>query len=109
MQQVLRNRDYRVAWMCALPVERSAAGAVLDVSHGEPREVHPKDQNSYQLGSIGKHNIVIACLPSGSYGTVNAAVVATQIVFSFPSIRFGLMVGIGGGIPNASHDIRLGD
>ncbi|KAK1249005.1 hypothetical protein MKX08_007225, partial [Trichoderma sp. CBMAI-0020] len=28
---------------------------------------------------------------------------------SFPSIKFGLMVGIGGGIPSPTHDIRLGD
>jgi nucleoside phosphorylase len=28
---------------------------------------------------------------------------------SFPNVRFGLMVGIGGGAPSARHDIRLGD
>ena len=28
---------------------------------------------------------------------------------SFESIRFGLMVGIGGGIPSEKHDIRLGN
>ncbi|KAM5342906.1 hypothetical protein ACJ41O_013872 [Fusarium nematophilum] len=28
---------------------------------------------------------------------------------SFPNIRIGLMVGIGGGAPSAKHDIRLGD
>jgi nucleoside phosphorylase len=28
---------------------------------------------------------------------------------SFPSIKFGLMVGIRGGIPSADNDIRLGD
>jgi len=28
---------------------------------------------------------------------------------SFPAIRFGLMVGIGGGAPSAQHYIRLGD
>jgi nucleoside phosphorylase len=28
---------------------------------------------------------------------------------SFPSIRFGLMVGIGGGVPSYKSDIRLGD
>ncbi|KAL5040787.1 hypothetical protein BDW71DRAFT_212785 [Aspergillus fruticulosus] len=30
------------------------------------------------------------------------------MVHSFPNIRFGLMVGIGGGVPT-KHDIRLGD
>lgn len=28
---------------------------------------------------------------------------------SFPNVRIGLMVGIGGGVPSARHDIRLGD
>jgi nucleoside phosphorylase len=31
------------------------------------------------------------------------------MLHSFPNVRFGLMVGIGGGAPNAKHDIRLGD
>ncbi|KAI9038750.1 5'-methylthioadenosine/S-adenosylhomocysteine nucleosidase family protein [Aspergillus affinis] len=52
---------------------------------------------------------VVACLPSGIYGTISAAVVAKQILFTFRSIRFGLMVGIGGGVPSPSTDIRLGD
>jgi nucleoside phosphorylase len=28
---------------------------------------------------------------------------------AFPSIRFGLIVGIGGGMPSEEADIRLGD
>lgn len=28
---------------------------------------------------------------------------------SFPNVRIGLMVGIGGGAPSRRHDIRLGD
>jgi nucleoside phosphorylase len=35
--------------------------------------------------------------------------VATDMLRSFTSIRFGLMVGIGGGAPSPKHDIRLGD
>jgi nucleoside phosphorylase len=31
------------------------------------------------------------------------------MVRSFPNIRIGLMVGIGGGAPSKQHDIRLGD
>jgi hypothetical protein len=33
------------------------------------------DQNVYNLGEITGRNIGIACLPSGVYGTVSAAVV----------------------------------
>ncbi|KAF3941011.1 hypothetical protein ABW19_dt0200559 [Dactylella cylindrospora] len=105
----LPNREYTIAWISALPVEKTAAEVVLDVLHDGPQEVHPDDHNAYQLGSIGNHNIVIACLPKGRYGTVNAAVTGTRIKLSFPSIRAYLMVGIGGGIPSAANDIRLGD
>jgi len=41
-------------------------------------------------------------------GTNSAADIAIQMKSSYPSIRFGLMVGIGGGVPGKA-DIRLGD
>ncbi|KAK6508659.1 hypothetical protein TWF506_010739 [Arthrobotrys conoides] len=82
---------------------------MLDAEHDGPSEVSPGDDNSYQLGSIGKHNVVIAILPLGSYGTTSATVVATQMKSTFRSLKVYLMVGIGGGIPKPSHDIRLGD
>ena len=62
-------------------------------------EIHSNDQNTYILGKIRAHNIVIACLPSGVYGTTSAATVAIQMQSTFKLIRFGLMVGIGGGVP----------
>ncbi|KAJ6003697.1 hypothetical protein N7522_006389 [Penicillium canescens] len=104
----LSHGDYTVGWICALPLEMAAAKLMLDAIHPSlPRP--PTDQNTYILGNIGEHNIVIACLPSGAYGTVSAATVAIQLLSSFHSIRFGLMVGIGGGVPSNNADIRLGD
>jgi nucleoside phosphorylase len=86
----------------------AAAKAMLDEIHKDlPKKAN--DHNAYTLGSINGHNIVIACLPSGVYGTNSAAVVATQMLSSFQSIRIGLMVGIGGGVPKEGSDIRLGD
>lgn len=35
--------------------------------------------------------------------------VARDMLRSFPNVRIGLMVGIGGGAPSPRHDIRLGD
>lgn len=32
-----------------------------------------------------------------------------QLLSTFNSIRFGLLVGIGGGVPSSDIDIRLGD
>lgn len=67
------------------------------------------DHNVYTLGSVSGHHVVIACLPSGVYGTTSAAIVLDQMLPTFPSLRFGLMVGIGGGVPSRKTDIRLGD
>jgi nucleoside phosphorylase len=67
------------------------------------------DTNIYTLGRIGEHNVVLACLPAGQTGTNSAATVAMQMKLTFRAIRFGLMVGTGGGVPSAETDIRLGD
>jgi nucleoside phosphorylase len=81
---------------------------MLDEEHQDLPHL-PNDSNLYTLGRIGEHNVVIACLPAGQIGNNAAAVVSTQMQSSFIRIRFGLMVGIGGGVPSAERDIRLGD
>ncbi|PYI22891.1 purine and uridine phosphorylase [Aspergillus violaceofuscus CBS 115571] len=102
-----RHHDYTIAWISALPLEMAAAVAMLDERHPDlPTDL--SDNNSYIFGSIYGHNIVIVCLPAGVYGTTSAAVIASQVQFTFKSIRFGLMVGIGGAVPS-QDDIRLGD
>ena len=103
----LLPEKYTVGWICAIPTEIEAAMAMLDTTHG-PLVSQPKyDGNNYTLGSIGGHNVVMACLPR--YGTNDAAVAGISMQRTFPNLRFGLMVGIGGGIPSADNDIRLGD
>ncbi|PTB49729.1 hypothetical protein M431DRAFT_96429 [Trichoderma harzianum CBS 226.95] len=99
------HADYTVGWVCALPQEQTAAIAMLDEVH-ESLSKPPTDTNAYTLGSIGQHNIVIACLPKGNAGQNSAATVATQMVQTFLSVKIGLLVGIGGGIPSK---VRLGD
>jgi nucleoside phosphorylase len=106
-EPALANSEYKVGWICAQPLEMTAARAMLDVLHEQPQEQDSCDHNSYCLGRIQKHNIVIACL--ADYGTSSASEVAHQMLFTFKEIRFGLMVGIGGGVPSPEHDIRLGD
>jgi nucleoside phosphorylase len=104
----MAHEDYTVAWVCALAFEAATARAMLKKTH--PKLPQPTgDNNAYTLGEIAGHNIIIAYLPSGVYGTTSAATVAAQMRSTFPFIRFGLMVGIGGGIPNTRNDIRLGD
>ncbi|KAK2923678.1 Ankyrin repeat [Fusarium oxysporum f. sp. vasinfectum] len=85
----------------------AAARAMLDEEHVVcPRQAN--DTNSYVVGSIKNHNVVIACLPIDQYGTNNAASVLSNMRRTFPNIEIGLMVGIGGGVP-LKADIRLGD
>lgn len=107
----LKPDEYTVGWICAIKVEYVAAQEFLDEEHEgpEPEDVSPQDNNNYTLGSIGKHNLVIATLPLGEYGIASAATVARDMMHSFPNVRIGLMVGIGGGAPSEHHDIRLGD
>jgi nucleoside phosphorylase len=102
-------KDYTVGWICAISTEYVAAQAFLDERHDRPEYVSPNDNNDYTLGRVGKHNVVIAVLPDGEYGTSSAASVARDMLHSFPNTRIGLMVGIGGGAPSEKHDIRLGD
>ncbi|KAF9886478.1 hypothetical protein FE257_011385 [Aspergillus nanangensis] len=102
------RHDYRIGWICALPLELAAAQAMLDKIH-PPLTNRPEDRNTYVFGSIGLHNIVIACLPAGVYGTTAATATMVQMRSSYQSIEFCLMVGIGGGAPSPQADIRLGD
>ncbi|PVH90846.1 hypothetical protein DM02DRAFT_473518, partial [Periconia macrospinosa] len=95
---------YTVGWICALPIELAAAQAMLDEEHAKPPHNH-LDPNHYTLGRIGQHHVVLTCLPAGQMGTSPAAVTATRMMNSFPSIRFGLMVGVGGGVPSAETDV----
>ncbi|KAK6348244.1 hypothetical protein TWF718_006053 [Orbilia javanica] len=102
---------YTIGWICALPLERTAAISMLDEEHRRPRDFEQSrsDTNSYAWGNIGAHNVVIASLPVGEYGLASAAGAAISLLLSFPEVRFGLMVGIGAGIPGRSADVRLGD
>ncbi|KPA37280.1 hypothetical protein FLAG1_09906, partial [Fusarium langsethiae] len=102
-------QKYTVGWICAIAAEYLAAQLFLDEEHEGPEFVSANDSNNYTLGKIGKHNVVVAVLPHGEYGVSSATGVAKDMLNSFPNVRFGLMVGIGGGAPTPEHDIRLGD
>jgi nucleoside phosphorylase len=103
----LQYDDYTVGWISALPLEMTAAQAMLDQRH-EPLSQHPQDSNCYEFGSINGHNVVIACLPKAQYGNNNAAIVANNMNRTFPQLQHRVLVGIAGGAPGAV-DVRLGD
>jgi nucleoside phosphorylase len=101
--------EYSVGWICAQQAKFVAARAMLDIKHGQPASRGTADNNAYFLGSIGAHNVVIACLPSGAAGATSAATVAADMQRTFRHIRCGLLVGDGSGAPSVVDDIRLGD
>ncbi|KAJ5392673.1 ankyrin repeat protein [Penicillium cosmopolitanum] len=102
---LLTHNDYNVGWIYALSKEQTAATAMLDWRHADLPNP-PNNPNTYTLGSVGKHDVVIVCLPKGQIGNNSAATVATSMISTFPSVKFGMMVGIGGGVP---PKVRLGD
>jgi len=108
MSKKLTHDDYTVGWICPLEVEQIAALEMLDEEHKRlPQAL--SDHNVYNLGSIAGHNVVIAGLYQP--GNNPAATVVTQMRTTFPNLRFGLLVGIGGGVPVKTDNglIRLGD
>ncbi|GAB0145905.1 hypothetical protein EsHS_00006323 [Epichloe bromicola] len=109
--------DYLVGWVCALPIEVAAAKATLDRIHDNPTpdpnlddddDNNDDDDNSYILGSLQGHNVVLAYPNLGVHGKTSVAGVASQLRASFKSVRFNLMVGIAGGVPETNEDVRLG-
>ena len=67
---VLMRDEYTVGWICTLDTERTAARQFLDEIH-DSQLVLPHDNNSYTLGRMGDHNVAIAGLPLGEYGTTS--------------------------------------
>ncbi|KAF4555435.1 Hypothetical protein D9617_2g053940 [Elsinoe fawcettii] len=98
--------DYQIGNICALAIEDVALLHVLDERHGRLQQL-PGDVRRYKLGSMSGHDVVIACSPAGSYGTKQASYIASDMQRSFRRLRFVLMVGIGGGVPNQARGMRL--
>jgi nucleoside phosphorylase len=101
--------SYTVGWVSALPIEPVAAQSLLDERHEPLANVSPGDNDSYTLGTIGNHRVVIAILPDGQYGTSAVASVVRDMLRIFRKIRISLMVGIGSGAPSRRNDIHLSD
>jgi nucleoside phosphorylase len=102
--------DYTIGFICALSVESVALRAFLDEEHAGLSHVAAEDHNAYILGRMGQHKVAIAVLPA-EVGLASAAGVAKDMLHTFTNLRFGLLVGIGGGAPSQAQDrdVRLGD
>lgn len=104
-----QSEDYQIGWIYALSLELNAARVFLDEEYPKPEYAAQNDRNSYTLGRMGKHDVVMAGLPAGQIGNSSAAAVVRDMVRSYPNLRFVLMVGIGGGVPEAGNDLNEED
>lgn len=110
------RHGFEIAIICALTIEADAVEALFDNDWddgGPPFDKVPGDPNAYTNGSIGRHNVVLARMPS--MGKVNASSVAAHCRTSYPNIKLALVVGICGAVPfppsgaAAGVEIVLGD
>jgi nucleoside phosphorylase len=105
------RKGFEIALICALPIESDAVEASFDEFWEEDYTYGkaPGDQNTYTLGRIGNHNVVLAFMPGMGKG--HSASVAASFRSSFEGVKLGLVVGICGGVPRAEHgeEILLGD
>ncbi|KAF1954477.1 kinesin light chain [Byssothecium circinans] len=108
--------DYYVAWICPVAdLELLPARLMLDEEHPNPPYDTHFDENTYICGSINSHAVVVATLPQGQTGNVNAGRLTGSMFKTFPNIRMAVLVGTGGGIPrpevpeDSLQDVHLGD
>ncbi|KAI8716695.1 Purine and uridine phosphorylase [Fusarium sp. LHS14.1] len=92
----------------------AATKGMMDEEHGDPQTPPQNADHKTSLrGRVRKFKVAIACLPKDEIGSSSAAAVPKDMLFTFSSVRVGLLVGIGAGIPDYEgdgvHDIRLGD
>lgn len=104
--------EFGVAIICALPVEAKAVCALFEEQWNDKGlDRAATDTNSYTVGSIGPHPVVLAHMPT--MGKVAAATVAGNLRASFRYLKLVLVVGICGGAPGASKNpsdgVFLGD
>ncbi|KAK6495513.1 hypothetical protein TWF481_002562 [Arthrobotrys musiformis] len=111
------NRDgFDIGIICALPLEARAVKAMLEevneeIGYGADNGgtgKTPADTNTYTIGKIGHHKVVLVHM--SGMGKIPAAAAATNLKQSFGSIKLALLVGICGGAPGkGAESIMLGD
>ncbi|KAH7146776.1 nucleoside phosphorylase domain-containing protein [Dactylonectria estremocensis] len=106
------RRDFEVAIICALKIEAEAVRQLFDRDWDDDDPPYDKalgDPNAYSTGLVGRHNIVLAHMPS--MGKATAAAVASNCRTSFPNVKLALVVGVCGAVPivpSSKTEIVLG-
>ncbi|KAL3438194.1 nucleoside phosphorylase domain-containing protein [Aspergillus tetrazonus] len=118
-QQPVTRAGFRLAIICALPIEAAAVWPLFQVVYTGYQHRNllkaPEDPNTYTLGRIGEYDVVLAHMPGPGKGTVSS--VAVHLKRSYPDIELAFLLGVCGAVPFAPSihpaergpDILLGD
>ncbi|KAL4751787.1 hypothetical protein BDW72DRAFT_87476 [Aspergillus terricola var. indicus] len=109
-----RRDEFEIAVFTVLKAERDAIEAALDEEYecdGFAYSRAPSDINTYTVGRLGYHHVVLVYLPS--MGSIGSAAAAATIKTTFPGIKLALVVGVCGVNPYLADDgggeVILGD
>jgi hypothetical protein len=111
----LTLRHIQIGWISALPIEALLAEIMLDELIEQAIALPPNDNNIYTYGRINiagttaSHIVAIAQFSLSTTGKASAATVAKDMRRTFPNLKFGIVVGIAGGVWTDEVDVRLGD
>ncbi|KAL4900864.1 hypothetical protein BDW74DRAFT_182449 [Aspergillus multicolor] len=123
------NNTFTLAWLCSTPKELFAAREMFYSSYGKhPLTRDPSDSNIYELGRIGRNNVVMVQLPSTSIceaiyqaehqrdlhpaeqddrwaaATLGCGIALKALKRSFPSLGLAVMVTVGAGVRDPATD-----
>jgi hypothetical protein len=102
-------QKYTVGWIYAVTTEFIAAQAFFNEKYNQVKTITDNNNNNYTLGKIGKHNVIIAILPTSKYSITSAVTIVRDVLYSFLNIYFKLIVSISGNILSTKYNICLRD
>ncbi|KAK1989633.1 hypothetical protein LX36DRAFT_500426 [Colletotrichum falcatum] len=91
-----RRDEFETAVGCALHLEYDAAALALDGFWDDDGDTYGRaagDTNTYCIGRIGRHNVVLALLPN--MGKISAVSAAASLRSSLTGLRLAVVAGTG--------------
>ncbi|KUL87782.1 hypothetical protein ZTR_03264 [Talaromyces verruculosus] len=102
----LTYEDFTVGWICSLSQVFEAARDMLDEEYST---LSVLDSDTYVLGKIGQHNVVLADPLSEALYRKSTSTVALKMISTFFNIRFIISTGVGTSPSTSSRHLRVGD
>lgn len=101
-----RREDFRIGIVCTLDVEAQAIDKLFDKEYNAAQFGRVRgDDNHYQVGAIGRHNVVLVKLCGA--GSKYSATSVTDFRHSYSEIEVFLLVGICAGAPFRGQDRKV--